>query len=109
MKLFHKKRNLIRFTQENAIVCDNPSCDYTVKNIDKTKFQDVLEYVNKPCPLCGENLLSEQDYKIGRMMEKYIMFVNKYFSWMTVFMNPEKEKVGTMHVKDGVNVDWEEK
>lgn len=108
MKLFYKKRNLIEITQENAIVCDNPNCDYAIENIEKNKFTDVSVYVNKPCPKCGENLLTEKDYEIGLMIEKIINWLNRWFSWTTVFIKPSTDKV-FMHTKNGTTHIYKEK
>jgi hypothetical protein len=43
-----------------GIKCDNINCDY--RN-DTIPFSDYAKWVNKPCPKCGENLLTERDYK----------------------------------------------
>lgn len=40
------------------VQCDNPKCEYK-KPLELSQFKD---YVNKPCPDCGENLLTERDY-----------------------------------------------
>ncbi len=41
----------------SGIKCDN--CSY---KDDSVKFEDYLEWLNKPCPDCGENLLTQKDY-----------------------------------------------
>jgi hypothetical protein len=41
-----------------GIKCDNPECDY---RDDYAKREDYEQYVNKPCPLCGEKLLTQKD------------------------------------------------
>lgn len=43
-----------------GIKCDNGDCDY---NDPTVSFDDYQDYINKPCPKCGENLLTESDYK----------------------------------------------
>ena len=51
----------------NGIKCDNNDCDY---RDDSLKYQDYESWLNKPCPKCGENLLTEEDYQaIGEMVE----------------------------------------
>ena len=37
-------------------------CDYCGHNIDNVPYAELGEFVNKPCPVCGEDLLTEQDY-----------------------------------------------
>ena len=41
-----------------GIVCDNPACDYEDNTV---LVEDYKNWINKPCPKCGENLLTEQD------------------------------------------------
>lgn len=46
-----------------GIKCDNPNCDY--KDIS-VKWDDIektgAEYLNKPCPKCGQSLLTQEDF-----------------------------------------------
>ena len=41
-----------------GIKCD--ACDYNDMSVP---YDDYPSYINKPCPVCGENLLTEKDYK----------------------------------------------
>lgn len=41
-----------------GIKCDNPSCDY---RDDSVSYEDYQDWLNKPCPCCGENLLTQED------------------------------------------------
>ena len=88
--MFYKKRNIIEIDElENGIVCDNEVCDYV---IPKSEMILPLEsYVNKPCPKCGENLLTEKDYKLSINFKKIVNIINFLFSWMTIFKSPEKD------------------
>lgn len=56
------KRKLIETQQEYLIVCDNKQCDYKIKNTTDNPNENVSMYLNTPCPNCGENLLTEEDY-----------------------------------------------
>lgn len=42
--------------------CDNPNiqCGWELNNIN---FEKVKDWVNKPCPNCGEIVVTEQEYK----------------------------------------------
>lgn len=51
--------NNIEGLEAGGIKCDNPECDY---RDDTVKMEDWESYVNKPCPECGENLFTEEDY-----------------------------------------------
>lgn len=43
----------------SGIQCDNETCDYRESDV---KFEEYSEWVNKPCPKCGENLLTQENY-----------------------------------------------
>lgn len=40
------------------IKCDAEECDYLTEDVSN---ETLHEYHNKPCPLCGENLLTDKD------------------------------------------------
>ena len=48
-----------------GIKCDNPDCDYKDMEVP---FSDYTNWLNKPCPKCGKNLLTEQDYQMCKVM-----------------------------------------
>lgn len=48
-----------------GIKCDNPKCSYRDNSVE---FDDYPNWVNKPCPLCGCNLLTEKDYKFCKRL-----------------------------------------
>lgn len=60
----------------HGIKCDNPDCNFKDMAV---KFEDYEEYVNKPCPLCGENLLTQQDYDKCRLVMSITNLANKIF------------------------------
>ena len=60
-------------TGDEGIVCDNPACDYRDPEGTLDKLE---EYLNKPCPKCGENLLTEQDYNNALTVRNTIAFLN---------------------------------
>lgn len=43
----------------SGIKCDNSECDY---RDDSVSFDDYPNWVNKECPKCGQNLLTQEDY-----------------------------------------------
>lgn len=68
-----KEENLHVVSEEPGIICDNPGCDYT----DPTaNGEDLSPYLNKPCPKCGENLLTEEDLNSYLEMKAMIEFIN---------------------------------
>lgn len=56
---------------KKGIVCDNTKCDFKTKDINP---KDYKAWLNKPCPKCGDNLLTQEDYNtfihIMRMIDK---------------------------------------
>jgi hypothetical protein len=48
-----------------GIKCDNPKCDFLDKDV---AVADYPGWVNKPCPKCGENLLTEEDYNNTKLL-----------------------------------------
>ena len=45
-----------------GLKCDNPKCDYMDYEIP---FEDYPNWINVPCPKCGSNLLTQEDYDIS--------------------------------------------
>lgn len=86
------RRKLIETKQEFLVVCDNPACDYKVENVSKDPNENLTEeYVNVPCPKCGENLLTEDDHCRFVKVMRIIDFINKWFSWILFFV-PESDR-----------------
>lgn len=48
----------IEITDQGGLQCDNPKCDYK----EDTPHEEYPNCINKPCPKCGENLLTQEDY-----------------------------------------------
>ena len=91
-------RKLIEPLQETAVVCDNKYCDFEIKNKTQEPNINISIYINEPCPKCGENLLTQSDYDKFCMMIKFINFINKWFSWISVFIKEEDGEVIGVHV-----------
>jgi hypothetical protein len=45
--------------QISTIICDNTECDYKDDNV---KVKDYKKWLNRPCPKCSQNLLTQYDY-----------------------------------------------
>lgn len=100
------KRKLIEVSQEYLIVCDNPKCDYVIENEDRIyPNPEAIKYLNMPCPKCGDNLLTENDYKTGMQTMKVVNWLNKWFSWLMIFVSKRAEmKTTYVHFHNGVNI-----
>ncbi len=97
-------RKLIEQKQKPLINCDNPKCDYTFRCYS-TNEEYLLQFVNKPCPKCGQPLLTAQDYLLHQKVMKFVNFINFWSSWITIFYSRKaKRKSVSMHIHDGVNI-----
>lgn len=94
---------LIQKHQENLIVCDDLLCDYTVPYSEQ-EDQKLEEYINTPCPSCGANLLTEEDYKLAVKLDKIIDRINKWFGWITIFMRKNKDTTVVKSKTIGIKV-----
>lgn len=61
----------------SGLKCDK--CDF---KDDDIKMQDYIYWVNKPCPKCGSNLLTEQDFKSVQLLSKVVNNpIVKFLDW----------------------------
>lgn len=58
-----------------GIKCDNPECDYADMSV---KVEDYKDWLNKPCPECGHNLLTQNDYDDVQKTLKLAKFLNSF-------------------------------
>lgn len=58
----------------SGIKCDTPNCGW---RDDSVKHEDYLQWVNKPCPKCGGNLLTEEDYRSAEILHLAADFINE--------------------------------
>jgi hypothetical protein len=59
--------------QGGGIGCDNPTCNYVDRNV---KTDDFKNWIDKPCPECGENLLTQEDFDRSENLLDMIEKVN---------------------------------
>lgn len=59
-----------------GIKCDNPNCDFVDMSV---KFEYYNDWLNKPCPKCGSNLLTDHDYFMTKTLFAVTNVVNKIF------------------------------
>lgn len=60
----------------HGIKCDNPHCDYNDMTV---RVENYDKWLNKPCPKCGENLLTEKDYESVKMIMSLTENINNIF------------------------------
>ena len=56
-----------------GIKCDNPDCDF---KDDTVSIENYKDWLNKPCPKCGQNLLTKEDYNTVQQLLSAIDIVN---------------------------------
>lgn len=59
-----------------GLKCDTQGCDYCD---DSIKVEDYAEWIDKPCPKCGGNLLTKADYDNVQMMINLVNLANGMF------------------------------
>lgn len=65
--------NIINFIS-GGIKCDNPECDFVDQEV---KIEDYIFWLNKPCPKCGSNLLTQADYDNVQMLLNFVDIINE--------------------------------
>ena len=63
--------------------CDRKGCDHTQEVTDITE-----ELVGTPCPKCGDNLLTEADYRVWRRLWRII----RVFQWLRLLKPADPTK-----------------
>lgn len=66
--------DLIEIKKMGGIKCDNPDCDYRDETV---KVEDYSNWLDRPCPKCGNNLLTKEDYKSFKKLLSLIKVINK--------------------------------
>jgi hypothetical protein len=74
-----------------GIKCDAPGCDY--HQDDEPVNEGFREWLNRPCPKCGANLLTQADLDATERMLKYVSAVNKALSPITEHAGLKRFKI----------------
>ncbi|WP_165005266.1 hypothetical protein [Enterococcus sp. ZJ1668] len=57
-----------------GIKCDNPECDYSDMAV---KYENYPQFLNKPCPKCGANLLTQEDLDATEQLMEIVNLTNE--------------------------------
>ncbi len=87
--------NAIEF-EKLELRCDAPGCDHA-ESIDVTDRPPGPEYVNKPCPKCGANLLTARDHADYLVFHAMMMRVNAAVGPMSDAEVAAAEAAGDVH------------
>lgn len=81
-------------------------CDNCAYRDDAVPFSAYKESVNKPCPECGENLLTEKDYnnclklyarvEMANKIYNVLKWLNPFHYWRLVFGDKREYKKATI-------------
>lgn len=74
-----------------GIQCDTEGCDY---RDDTIKVEDYPEWLNKPCPTCNGNLLTQADFDQIQFLLETVKQINS--------MSPEQLKELGVHMDDEI-------
>ena len=58
----------------HGIKCDNSECNFNDMTV---LYEDYDKWLNKPCPNCGSNLLTQQDYDTVKMLMDITGMINE--------------------------------
>jgi len=86
--LYQRRRDILKAIKLNIkrIKCDNR--DY---RDNSARLEDYESYLNKPCPWCGANLLTQKDFNTI----KRLIAVANFLNWiLRPFLKYDKNAVG---------------
>jgi DNA-directed RNA polymerase subunit M/transcription elongation factor TFIIS len=86
--------------QKNVIECDN--CDYVIPSKNPKILEDGKEYINKPCPECGENLLTQKDYDEFNIVLDRLKHISEN---IPSEIENNTEVVASIKVHEGIKID----
>jgi len=66
----------IEIKSMGCMKCDAPDCDYE-SSIEVTSLNYLKTQIGALCPKCGNNLLTQEDYKDTEKTFEYIEIMNK--------------------------------
>ncbi len=58
---------------DSGLICDRETCDWEDRTIT---FADLPNWINRPCPKCGDNLLTYEDFVRVDTLMKSVEFIN---------------------------------
>jgi hypothetical protein len=98
--------HVVKISAGNAgLKCDNPKCDWSDQTILDSEAR---KWINAPCPKCGENLLTLEDYNNFEAMMSAIELMNSFsledLELLTKDIDVEKLKQSPF-LKDAIGLD----
>lgn len=81
-----------------GIKCDTPECNYSDMTVSS---DDYLDWLNKPCPKCGANLLTQADYDFVQVLTGITDSINEICDGVDF---PDDDKVTLSVELDGSGI-----
>jgi hypothetical protein len=69
-----------------GIKCDNQECDFMQNGVE---YKDYPAWLNKPCPKCGANLLTQEDLDAVKILIQAVDLIN----FVTKPLLPDTESI----------------
>lgn len=63
----------IEIVSGGGLKCDNPKCDWVEENVP---IEDYEKWLNAPCPKCGENVLTDDEYMNVKALMATVNLIN---------------------------------
>jgi len=94
-----KQQNELNHLHVEGVKCDNPDCDYEDMSVEWDDMELTIKtYLHKPCPKCGESLLTPEDVKTMRSLATLIDVSTEISKMIPESMRPEGwDKEITIH------------
>lgn len=84
--------------KSGGLQCDSPTCDWTDPTV---KVEDYQQWLNAPCPKCGENVLTQEDLDSVLNVIQMVDLINSLpEEGFEEFMNWSKSVGGTQTSKE---------
>ena len=78
--------------------CDALGCDYRTEDVSN---ETLVTYLNKPCPKCGENLLTDKDFEEFEAHQTLAAILNKQIEKISPMTDEEFSKVELKKFAEG--------
>ena len=85
---------------KGRVNCDTPGCGFSAEITDS----ELPQWLNKPCPKCGENLLTQEDFdSVSRLLH----VIDQAGSIAKALNLPDKNVIvkAKTNTKGGINID----
>lgn len=91
------------------LMCDSPACGHMLAEGEVTWGEHLIGH---PCPKCGSDMLTREDYEGSERAFAAVRWLNKWFGWLGSEYVPNdpkwKHKIAVRH-HDGKTIINEEK